>query len=95
MNRSHMIQVHSLSNVTRLVAQDPETFALGYYPALKRYPEVEAGELTGIPFKESSVEGLLCLFYSEKVYEQYPIVRQMVDDILLAAESFMEKHHEA
>lgn len=89
MDRSHLIQVHSLSNVTRLVSRDPETFALGYYPALKRYHEVSQNKLTSIPFKASSVEGLLCLFYSEEVCKQYPLMQDLVKRIEAGAESFL------
>ncbi|WP_249299457.1 LysR family transcriptional regulator [Feifania hominis] len=90
-SRQRMISVESVSNVIALVRQDPETYALSYYPALKRYEEVARHELVAVPFGFQATKMSLCLFYSERAFQRHPVIQELVEAIGSAAQQFLSE----
>ena len=90
--RDRIIFVESANNVINLVSQDPESYALSYYPALKRYPGVQRGDLIPIPFDHHSAVDILVLSYSHQAFEEYPAVRELVRNVKAQARQFLQKY---
>lgn len=87
-----IIYVESATNVIDLVCQDPEAYAISYYPALKRYPGVQRGELVPIPFQNRTVADILALAYAQQAYEEHPAVRELVQSVENQARQFLQRH---
>lgn len=75
------IHVGPLANVIQQVAENPQTYALSYYPALKRYEQVRGGALVHRPFADCRMEMPLCLFYSRRAYDRHPLMAELVSAI--------------
>ena len=71
------IHVETVNNVISLVAEDPNTFATSYYPALLRYEQVKNGTLCAVPVQNTK-ETMLCLFYSKQAAARQPVVDELV-----------------
>lgn len=84
------IFVGALSSVISQTAENPGTFALSFYPALKRYERVKTGELRAIPFEGHMGEMKLCLFYSRKAAMQHPRMKELVGSIRQSFRQFEE-----
>lgn len=81
------ISVESATNVISAVSKNAHTYALSYYPALKRYTDKK---LVDIPLKGMQNAGKLCLFYSGEAYDLHPAVHELVDSIKATADEFLE-----
>lgn len=85
----NILDVASLANTINTVIERPETFAISYSPALRRYPAVKAGQLVDIPFDEDYEQGSLCLFYNKKAYERHPALQLLIKMIQESAAKFV------
>lgn len=88
-DKQRMIAVESLSNVIHLVNRDPETYALSYYPALQRYPEVAMESLVHIPLKSRYSNADMYLFYSRQACALHPVLQELVQEICDAVNQFL------
>lgn len=86
-----ILSVESVANVLSLVEQDPDVYALSYYPALKRYHGVAWQELAWVPIENQKTEGCMALFYSKQASHQHPILQELVDTICDEAKLFLEE----
>lgn len=93
--RQRIIYVDSAINVIDLVHQDPETYAISYYPALKRYAAVASGELVPVPFENQALNAPLVLSYSRQAYNTYPEIRALVQHVEKQIKDFLHKHGDA
>lgn len=84
------IFIGALSNVISQVAENPQTFALSFYPTLCRYERIRNGELTAVPFKGRIQETNLCLFYSKKALRQHPQMMELITAIRKSFKQFEE-----
>lgn len=84
---SRSINVESATNVISVVSKNPHTYALSYYPALKRYT---GRKLVSIPFEGMQTKGKLCLFYAQEAYNQHPVIQELVDTIEKAGKTFLD-----
>ena len=87
---NRVVTVESLANVIAQAAENPQTYATAFYPALLRYPQVQSGALVSVPFREFREPINLCLFYSRHAYQRHPIVAELVDAIREAFHTFSE-----
>lgn len=94
-SRQRTIYVDSATNVIDLVHQDPETYAISYYPALKRYAGVASGELVPVPFENQVLNAPLVLSYSRQAYNTYPEIRALVQHVEKQIKDFLHKHGDA
>ena len=88
---NNVITVDSVQTVIKMASEQPDVFAVSFYPANKRYTEVEGGGMTCIPFDEPATKGEISLVYSEKYYKSIPAYRDLVEMIKAEAESFLTK----
>lgn len=86
----YCINVETNTNVINLVSHDPDTYALSYYPALKRYSEVANGKLIPVFFEGRTNDTPLCLFYSKKSYDTHPIIQDFLKSVKDAVKDFTE-----
>ncbi|MEA4955324.1 MAG: LysR family transcriptional regulator [Pseudoflavonifractor sp.] len=84
-----IVGVESVNNVISLVNREPDTYALSYYPALKRYKEAGQVNLVDIPFHNFPSKGKLYMFYSMKACGQHPVLRELIQAIHDTAERFL------
>lgn len=84
------IQVESVGTVIQTIRNHADSYALSFYPALNRYEGVANGQLVYVPIEGAQTEEDLCLFCSSQAHQQYPVLRELVQDIQGAAESFFQ-----
>lgn len=78
---NRIISVESLANVVTEVSENPQTYAISFYPALLRYPQVQSGELLALPFQDHKDPMNLCLFYSKQACRKHPQMAELVTAI--------------
>lgn len=88
---SQIIRTESVDSVIRLVRSHSESYALAYYPALKRYEGVDSGELVYIPFQGDYAKGDFCLFYSKQAYRQHPVLQELIKAVQTTADRFLSE----
>ncbi|MCR5008153.1 MAG: LysR family transcriptional regulator [Oribacterium sp.] len=88
---NNVITVDSVQTVIKMASEQPDVFAVSFYPANKRYTEVEGGGMTCIPFNDPATKGEISLVYSEKYYKSIPAYRDLVEMIKGEADSFLTK----
>lgn len=86
-----VIYVDSVSNVLSLVEQDPEVYALSYYPALMRYRGVAWQKLVWLPIRNKHTERPMTLFYSRQACYHHPVLQELIDIICVEARRFLDE----
>lgn len=86
------LQVESVGTVIQTIRNHADSYALSFFPALNRYEGVISGELVYVPIEGAQTKGDLCLFCSAQVYNQYALIRELVEDIQAAAKDFFESN---
>lgn len=89
------VEVESAYNVIHLVEKDPESYALAFWPAAKRYEGVRSHRLVAVPIEEECAKGRFVLCYSRQAYDRHPVVQRLVKEICQAARQFLIDHGEA
>jgi len=85
------IHVETVTNVINQVAENPQTYAISYYPVLKRYERVRRGELVYPIFEDGhQYRENLCLFYSKAAYDQHPLMAELILSIRDAFREFFD-----
>lgn len=86
------LQVESVGTVIQTIRNHADSYALSFFPALNRYEGVISGELVYVPIEGAQTKGDLCLFCSSQMYDQYSLLRELVDAIQTAADHFFESN---
>lgn len=86
---SHVMEVDTLQNVIDAVRNSPDSYAVSFYPALMRYQAASNKKLVHVPFTGLKTKCSLCLFYSKKASQQYPIINTIIDHMVEAAHTFL------
>ncbi|WP_051671551.1 LysR family transcriptional regulator [Oribacterium sp. P6A1] len=87
----NVITVDSVQTVIKMASEQPDVFAVSFYPANVRYSEYENGNMVCIPFYETATKGEISLVYSEKHYKSISAYRDLVEMIKSEADSFLKK----
>lgn len=85
------VHVGPLSNVISQTAEILQTYALSYYPTLKRYEQVRSGELVHRPFADCRPEEPLCLFYSKRAYDRHAPMAELVSMIYQELKRYLDE----
>lgn len=86
------LQVESVGTVLQTIRNHADSYALSFFPALNRYEGVISGELVYVPIEGAQTKGDLCLFCSSQMYDQYSLLRELVEDVQTAADRFFESN---
>lgn len=89
----NVMNVDSVQTVIKMASEQPEVFAISFYPANLRYTETKSGHVVCIPFEEEVTKGELSLAYSEKYLKELPVYKELVELIMETAKAFMTDHH--
>lgn len=90
---NNVMNVDSVQTVIKMASEQPEAFAISFYPANLRYTEAKNGNVVCIPFEEDATKGDLSLAYSEKIAKEIPVYKELTELIISTANSFMTVHH--
>lgn len=88
-------QVESVGTVIQTIRNHADSYALSFFPALNRYEGVISGELVYVPIEGAQTKGDLCLFCSSQMYNQYSMLRELVEAIRAAATQFFDNNAKA
>ncbi|SFG30811.1 LysR family transcriptional regulator [Oribacterium sp. WCC10] len=91
----NVITVDSVQTVIKMASEQPEVFAVSFFPANTRYADYQNGHMVCIPFYEKETKGEISLVYSDKHYKSISAYRDLVELIKSEAESFIKKSIEA